>query len=108
MSESEHPVNFDDYKRRCLLVLLAVACMTAMMIATSYSHIGGESWTPKVALILVVAAVNAFVIAGFLMHLLSEKKLIYTVLSFTVFFFAGLAGLTIWAMHDFPVGTATH
>jgi hypothetical protein len=41
------------------------------------------------------------------MHLLSEKKLIYTVLIFTVFFFAGLLGLTLWAMQDFPVGT-TH
>lgn len=108
MSDSEHPVNLNDYKRRCLLVLLAVACMTAMMIATSFSTIGGASWTPKVALILVIASVNAFVIAGFLMHLLSEKKLVYTVLGFTLFFFIGLAGLTIWAMNDFPVGTTTH
>ena len=108
MSESEHPVVFKEYARRCLLVLLAVAFMTAMMIATSFSSIGGASWTPKVVLILVIAAVNAFVIAGFLMHLLTEKKLIYTVLAFTVFFFTGLAGLTIWAMHDFPVGTTTH
>ena len=108
MSDSEHPVNLKDYTRRCLLVLLAVACMTAMMIATSFSSIGGGSWTPKVALILLIASVNAFVIAGFLMHLLSEKKLIYTVLGFTVFFFIGLAGLTIWAMSDFPVGTTNH
>ena len=35
MSDSEHPVNLKDYTRRCLLVLLAVACMTAMMIATN-------------------------------------------------------------------------
>jgi TctA family transporter len=49
----------------------------------------------------------AVVVAGFLMHLLSEKKMIYTTLAFTVFFFAGLMGLTIWAMHDFPTGT-TH
>jgi hypothetical protein len=41
------------------------------------------------------------------MHLISEKKMIYTVLAFTVFFFIGLMGLTLWAMHDFPAGT-TH
>jgi hypothetical protein len=58
-------------------------------------------------MILAIACVNAFVVAGFLMHLLSEKKMIYTVLSFTVFFFIGLMGLTLWAMHDFPAGT-TH
>ena len=108
MSDSEHPVNLKDYTRRCLLVLLAVACMTAMMIATSFSSLGGGSWTPKVALILLIASVNAFVIAGFLMHLLSEKKLIYTVLGVTVIFFIGLAGLTVWAMHDLPIGSTTH
>jgi hypothetical protein len=42
------------------------------------------------------------------MHLLSEKKMIYVVLSFTVFFFAGLMGLTLYAMHDFPTGTQMH
>jgi hypothetical protein len=41
------------------------------------------------------------------MHLISEKKMVYTVLGFTVFFFAGLLALTVWAMHDFPAGT-TH
>jgi caa(3)-type oxidase subunit IV len=91
--------------RKCVLVFLAVACTTSMMIAVSFSHIGG--WPVKVAAILAVAVVNAFLVAGYLMHLLSEKKLIYTVLIFTVFFFAGLLGLTLWAMQDFPVGT-TH
>ena len=66
------------------------------------------TWTAKVAIILTIAAVNAFFVAGFLMHLLSEKKLVYTVLAFTVFFVIGLAGLTLWAMSDFPVGTAVH
>jgi hypothetical protein len=66
------------------------------------------SWTVKVTLILSIACCNAFMVAGFLMHLLSEKKLIYTVLIFTVVFFIGLMGLTIWAMTDFPTGTAVH
>jgi hypothetical protein len=42
------------------------------------------------------------------MHLLSEKKLVFTVLIFTVIFFIGLVGLTMWAMNDFPNGTAVH
>jgi heme/copper-type cytochrome/quinol oxidase subunit 4 len=91
--------------RRCGLVLLAVACTTALMISTSYSHIGG--WPMKVTVILAVAAVNAFLVAAYLMHLLSEKKLVYTVLLFTVIFAVGLLGLTIWATQDFPPGT-TH
>lgn len=104
---SEHPVNLKSYMRLCAVVFCVVLLTTAAMIATSFSHIG-EGWTMKVALILTIAVVNAFLVAGYLMHLLSEKKLVYTVLIFTVFFFIGLVGLTMWAMNDFPPGTASH
>jgi len=96
-----HPVEFNSYLRRCAYVLVAVICAVSLMLVASYlPHV-------EVAMILAVACTNAFVVAGFLMHLISEKKMIYTLLAFTVFFFAGLIGLTVWAMHDFPVGT-TH
>jgi caa(3)-type oxidase subunit IV len=104
MSES-HATDLRTSLRRCGLVLLAVACTTSMMICASYSHLGG--WPLRVAAILAVAAVNAFLVAGFLMHLLTEKKLVLTVLLFTVCFFIGLMGLTVWAAQDFPTGT-TH
>jgi caa(3)-type oxidase subunit IV len=107
MSESEKPVSLKSYIRLCAVVFLVVLCTTSAMIATSFSHIG-EGWTLKVALILAIAVVNAFLVAGYLMHLLSEKKLIYTVLAFTVIFVIGLFALTIGATNDFPVGTATH
>jgi caa(3)-type oxidase subunit IV len=103
----EHPVDLKSYVRLCGIVFLVVLCTTAGMITTSFAHIG-EGWTLKVALILAIAIVNAFLVAGYLMHLLSEKKLVYTVLLFTVGFFIGLMGLTIWAMSDFPTGTAVH
>jgi len=103
MSES-HPVEFKSYLRRCLYVFIAVIFTTSLMIGASF--LPNYGWTAKVAMILAVACVNAFVVAGFLMHLLSEKKMIYTLLGFTVFFFAGLMGLTIWAMHDMPAGSS--
>jgi caa(3)-type oxidase subunit IV len=104
MSES-HSVDFKTYLRRCVYVFIAVICTTSLMIYASF--LPNFGWTAKVTMILAIACVNAFVVAGFLMHLLSEKKMIYTVLAFTVFFFIGLMGLTLWAMHDFPAGT-TH
>ena len=107
MSESEKPVSLQSYIRLCAVVFLVVLCTTSAMSATSFSHIG-EGWTLKVALILAIAVINAFLVAGYLMHLLSERKLVYTVLAFTVFFFIGLMGLTMWAMNDFPTGTAIH
>jgi caa(3)-type oxidase subunit IV len=105
MSES-HPVDLNQYIRRCALVFLAVLCTTSLMICASFlPHFG---WPAKVTMILAIAVVNAFLVASFLMHLLSEKKMIFTVLAFTVFFFAGLMGLTMWAMNDFPTGTVAH
>ena len=106
MSES-HPVDFKSYLRRCLYVFIAVVCAVSLMIFISYLP-PSYTWAMKVGLILAVACVNAFVVAGFLMHLLSEKKMIYTVLGFTMFFVAGLFVLTIYALHDFPTGTQTH
>lgn len=102
-----HPVDLNRYIRLCGIIFLVVVCTTSGMIATSFAHLG-EGWTLKVALILAIAVVNAFLVAGYLMHLLSEKKLVYTVLSFTVVFFIGLMGLTVWAMSGFPPGTASH
>ena len=102
----DHPVDLNSYIRRCLGVLFVIIVATGSMIGISFAHIGG--WPLKVALILCVAIVNAFFVAGFLMHLLTEKKMVFTVLIFTVCFFAGLMGLTLWAMSDFPVGTTVH
>ena len=107
MSESEKPVSLSSYVRLCSVVFLVVLCTTSAMIATSFSHLG-DGWTLKVTLILAIAVVNAFLVAGYLMHLLSEKKLIYTVLGFTVFFFIGLLGLTLGATFGFPTGTISH
>ena len=105
MDES-NSVDFKSYLRRCLYVFIAVLCTTALMICASYlPHYG---WPVKVTLILAIACVNAFLVAGYLMHLLSEKKMIYALLGFTVFFFAGLMGLTIYAMHDMTPGTTFH
>jgi caa(3)-type oxidase subunit IV len=101
----EHRVDFKNYLLRCIYIFIAVVCAISLMIASSY--LPHYNWTVKVTLILAVACCNAFLVAGFLMHLLSEKKMIYTLLAFTVFFFAGLMGLTVYAMHDFPSGT-TH
>lgn len=104
LHQVEHPVEFKSYLRRCLYVFIAIVCATSLMIGASF--LPNYGWPAKIAMILAVACVNAFIVAGFLMHLLSEKKTIYAVLGFTVFFFAGLMALTIWAMHDMPAGSS--
>ena len=103
----ETPVDLKSYIRTCAWVFVVVVCSLALMLWASYLPQEHYSWPFKVAIILAIACCNAFVVAGFLMHLLSEKKLIYTMLSFTVFFAAAMMWLTVYAMHDFPSGT-TH
>ncbi|HUE36180.1 MAG TPA: hypothetical protein VMO20_02215 [Candidatus Acidoferrum sp.] len=104
----EHPVNFNSYMRRCGAILGVVICAVILMIWASYLPQDHFSWSVKIAIILAIASVNAFFVAGFLMHLLSEKKMVYTILGFTVSFVIGLFGLTIYAMNDFPRNTVIH
>lgn len=101
----EHPVDFNSYLRRCGAVLAVVFCAVGLMIWASFLNLG---WSAKCGIILAIASCNAFVVAGFLMHLISEKKMVYTILGFTVSFVIGLFALTIYAMRDFPMGTQMH
>lgn len=101
----EHKVDFNSYMRRCAAILVVVLCAIGFMLWASFLPLG---WSAKVVIILAIASVNAFFVAGFLMHLLSEKKMIYTILGFTVSFVIGLFALTIYAMNDFPKNTITH
>lgn len=104
----DHHVDFNSYLRRCAFVLAVVFVAVGCMIWTSYLPQEHFSWTEKVWIILGIASVNAFIVAGFLMHLISEKKMVYTILGFTVSFVIGLFALTIYAMNDFPRGTQIH
>ena len=104
----EHAVDFKSYVVRCACILLAVLCAVGLMLGISYLPEAHYGWSLKIILILVVACCNAFLVAGFLMHLLSEKKMVYTILGFTVSFVIGLFGLTVYAMTDFPRGTVIH
>ena len=94
------PEAYKNYTRRCLYVFVAVACSTLLMVAASFVPLGNRHF--NIALILAAAIVNAFLVAGFLMHLISERRMIYTVLIFTAVFFVGLMALTIVAHGDVP------
>ena len=48
-----------------------------------------------VAVALFVATIKGALVAGYFMHLVSEKKLIYAVLALTVVFFVALLALPV-------------
>ena len=82
--------------RTYLIVGFALICGTVMTVWASLIHF--DSHEMNIALALLIASTKGFLVAGFFMHLISEKKMIYSVLGFTVFFFAALMFLTLWSM----------
>jgi len=94
------PESFESYARRCWIIFAAVVCVTLIMVATSFVHLSQPGLS--IGLILGCAAVNAFLVAGYLMHLFSEQKMIYALLIFTAFFFVILMGLTVFHPFDMP------
>ena len=90
--------------RRFLIVGVALAVGTVVTVLASYINFGTPGANIIVA--LIIACIKGFLVAGFFMHLVSEKVMIYTILIATVFFFAGLMYITLWSleptslMHD--------
>jgi cytochrome c oxidase subunit 4 len=81
--------------RKYMLVFGALLIGTIMTVVASYIDFGGAAI--NIAVALVIATVKAALVAGFFMHLIDERKLIYGVLGATVFFFIGLMYLTLWS-----------
>ena len=103
MSDTHSHDNVAKHVRIYLTVFIALLVGTAITVGMYYVHFDSVPLT--VAIAVVIATVKASLVAGFFMHLVSEKKSIYTVLAVTAVFFAGLMALTIWAMHDYPDNT---
>lgn len=72
-----------------LVVFVALAALTAVTVGSFYAL---KSYPVSIAIsvALAIALVKGSLVAGYFMHLLTEKKLIYAVLILTVFFFAVL------------------
>ena len=96
MSDQHPPDHFSHHVRRYLLVFYALLFGTLITVGASYIPFGHHAVNIGVA--LFIACGKAFLVAGYFMHLISEKKMIYGILIATVFFFAGLMYLTIWSM----------
>jgi|ERR1051326_1967127 caa(3)-type oxidase subunit IV len=106
MSDEHSAEHFSHHIRRYLYVFYALIVGTAFTVWASYIRF--DSRAVNIGLALAIACTKAFLVAGYFMHLISEKKMIYAVMSFTAFFFAGLMALTLWSYADFPHKTVLH
>jgi cytochrome c oxidase subunit 4 len=106
MSDAHSTADFMHHVRRYILVFVALLIGTILTVFASY--IPFQHRAVNIGVALLIACCKAFLVAGFFMHLISERKMIYCIMAFTAFFFAGLMALTLWAMGDFPWHTVTH
>ncbi len=100
------PEDFAHHVRRYLYVFYALLFGTVITVGASYIPFGHRAL--NIAVALFIACGKASLVACYFMHLISERKLIYGILAFTVFFFIGLMFLTLGAFGDFPAHTVTH
>jgi cytochrome c oxidase subunit 4 len=105
MSDHSHesPEELARHVRKYILVFVALLIGTIVTVLLWTIHF--ESMALTIAIALFIATIKAFLVAGYFMHLISEKKMIYSILAVTVFFFVGLMGLTLFGIHDAPKGS---
>lgn len=102
---SQDPAEHEEYAHgvhqhvmRYVMVGATLLVFTALTVALSYVNFGTAKANIIVA--MLVATFKAGLVAAIFMHLAAEKRLIYRVLIFTVFFVLGLFFLTYLAWYN--------
>ena len=84
----EHAADIDRHVRIYITVFVSLMVLTLITVLANFKlHL---SVPATIALALVIASVKASLVACYFMHLISERKLLYWVLGFTVLTFFGV------------------
>jgi cytochrome c oxidase subunit IV len=94
---SDHAVDIDKHVRVYITVFVALMVLTIITVAIARLHLPVPI---AVTVALLVATIKGSLVAGYFMHLVSEKKLIYAVLVLTAVFFVVLMALPSFTVHD--------
>ena len=91
----------EQIKREMRVYLYVLGALAVLTGATVYACFGLKLPVHQAIMIgMLIACTKGFLVAGFFMHLLSEKKLIYSILILTVVFFAVLLWLPVHEVLD--------
>jgi cytochrome c oxidase subunit 4 len=93
-----HP-DVEHHVRAALIVFGALILLTGMTVGASSLHLPHKT---AIALALIIATVKGGLVVSWFMHLISERKLIYAVLSLTTVFFFVLLLMPYWTAADRP------
>ncbi len=97
-----HADEINQHVRRYLLVFGALMVLTVVTVSVFYLHLSKPA---AIGLALLIASIKASLVACFFMHLISERKLIYSVLILTGSFFVALLLLpTLTSLHHLVPG----
>ena len=99
----DHAHDHGKHKKIYLAVFAALIFGTILTVFMYSVHFDSMAVTITVA--LFIATVKALLVAGYFMHLISEKKAIYSTLAVTFFFFAAMMYLIVWGKDQVPRGT---
>ena len=92
---SEHvDEHFHKHLKACIGVFVILLVLTLVTVLISYVPLGHAG---NITVALVIATFKALLVAAYFMHLNKEKRMIFRVLLFTIFFFFGLMLLTLFS-----------
>ena len=96
-------VNVEEFKkhhvRKYIIVFTSLLVLTLITVAVSYFHLGVAA---AIIVALIIATIKGSLVACYFMHLISEKKMIYMMLSLTIVFFVVLMALPLFH-HAHPI-----
>jgi cytochrome c oxidase subunit 4 len=90
-------VDIDRQVKTYILIFVTLMALTIVTVAISRLHLPVYT---AVAVALIVATIKGGLVASYFMHLISERKLIYWVLGFTVVCFFAVLLLPLWTHFD--------
>lgn len=103
MSDSHSPEAIKKHNKIYLAVFVALLVGTIVTVWLRSVHF--PAFWMTVAVALFVATIKATLVACYFMHLISERKAIYSTLIVTVFFFASMMFLILYTRTDVPLNT---
>ncbi len=97
---TESPEEIKKHVKIYITVFAALAFLTVVTVGVSYLKL---PVVPAIVTALLIATLKAGLVAGFFMHLISEKQVIFGILVVTVFFFIVLMLLPALSRSDLYV-----
>ena len=94
--------SIQDEIKQYLTIFVCLIVLTAVSVGIHFLHL---NQTLSIILILSVAVIQAVLSTCYLMHLISEKKLVYLALILAAIFFIGMIGLIYFGHFNKPEGT---